>query len=113
MKKIMIKAQVVCLMALFPLLAAQAQGPARVGQPLTSQCAACHGVQGLSTLPNAPHLAGQPWQYLEEQLQLYRSGKRRHEIMNLLAKPLTDQQIQDIATWYSSIQIQIVVPPGS
>lgn len=113
MKKMMWLTSASLLANLFVAMPAQAQSSPRTGQQLTAQCATCHGLQGLSTLPNAPHLAGQPTQYLEEQLRLYRSGKRHNEIMNLMAKPLTDQQIQDMAAWYSAIQIQIVPAPGS
>jgi len=47
-------------------------------------CAVCHGPNGVSMLPNAPHLAAQPAIYLVEQLKNYRSGKRGHEVMELL-----------------------------
>ncbi|WP_300709088.1 cytochrome c [Limnohabitans sp.] len=87
--------------------AAQAAGNPKAGQAIASQCAACHGVKGLATLPSAPNLAGQSLQYLDEQLKLYRSGKRQNETMVLMAKPLTDQQIEDLAAWYNSIPIQI------
>ena len=70
-------------------------------------CAACHGLKGISTLPVAPNLAAQPQAYLEEQMKQYRSGKRVNEMMNLIAKPLSDKEIQDTAAWYASIQIEV------
>ena len=73
----------------------------------TAACAVCHGALGLSTLPNAPHLAGQPEIYLSEQLRNYRSGKRSHEIMNVIARPLTDREIADLAAWYASLQVDV------
>ena len=73
----------------------------------SQQCAVCHGALGLSQLPNAPHLAGQPAIYLAEQLKNYRSGKRSHEIMGILAKPLSDQDISELATWYASIKLSV------
>jgi len=96
----------VCLALVAP--ASQAAGNAKAGQAMAGQCAACHGVKGLATLPNAPNLAGQSLQYLDEQLKLYRSGKRQNETMSLMARPLSDQQIEDLAAWYNSIQIQLV-----
>ena len=48
--------------------------------------------------------------YIEEQLKNYRSGKRRHEVMNLIAKPLTDAEIDDLAAWYASIRIEATPP---
>jgi cytochrome c553 len=71
-------------------------------------CSACHGNNGLSQLPNAPHLAGQPEIYLKEQLKAYRSGKRSHEVMAVIAKPLTDDDIFNLAAWYSSIEIKVM-----
>jgi len=73
-------------------------------------CAVCHGPTGMSMMPNAPHLAGQPAIYLVEQLKNYRSGKRPHEVMGVIAKPLTDAEIEDLAAWYSSLQISVQAP---
>lgn len=70
-------------------------------------CAVCHGQQGLSALPNAPHLAGQPKIYLVEQLRNYRSGKRQHEVMSVIAKTLTDDDIQKLSDWYASLNISV------
>jgi cytochrome c553 len=72
-------------------------------------CNMCHGEIGLSNLPNAPHLAGQPEIYLIEQLKAMRSGKRPSETMGFIAKPLTDDEIKDLASWYSSIEIKVNV----
>ena len=83
---------------------------AATGKALAGACATCHGPTGLSQLPNAPHLAGQPAIYLAEQLKAYRSGKRPHEVMAIIAKPLTDQEIADLSAWYASIQISVTVP---
>lgn len=69
--------------------------------------AACHGPLGLSMQPNVPHLAGQSQFYLLEQLRNYRSGKRTHEVMTVIAKPLSDQDIDHLAQWHASLQIQV------
>lgn len=87
-------------------------GPAHARDPVAGKakagmCATCHGPLGLSQLPNAPHLAGQPAIYTVEQLRNYRSGKRQNEVMGVIAKPLTDQDIDDLAAWYASIQIAV------
>ena len=78
------------------------------GKARAGACATCHGPSGLSQMPNAPNLAGQPAIYLVEQLKNYRSGKRQHEIMSVIAKPLSDQEMEDLAAWYASIQIAVV-----
>lgn len=71
-----------------------------------AQCNVCHGANGMSKIPNAPHLAGQPEIYLVEQLKNYRSGKRANEVMAVLAKPLSDEDIANLAAWYASIEIK-------
>lgn len=87
---------------------AQARDPV-AGKIRAGMCATCHGPLGLSQIPNAPHLAGQPAIYLVEQLKNYRSGKRQSDVMSVIAKPLTDQEIDDLAAWYESIQIAVTV----
>ncbi|MDB5884884.1 MAG: cytochrome c family protein [Polaromonas sp.] len=86
-----------------PAAADIAAGKAKAGMA----CAVCHGAQGIATLPNAPNLAGQPQLYLVEQLKNYRSGKRVHEVMSVIAKPLTDQEIEDTSAWYASLQLEV------
>jgi len=71
-----------------------------------AQCNVCHGANGMSQIPNAPHLAGQPEIYLVEQLKNFRSGKRANEVMAVLAKPLSDDDITNLAAWYASIEIK-------
>jgi len=70
-------------------------------------CAVCHGEFGIGTVPNTPNLAGQPELYLAEQLRAYRSGKRANEMMSIVAKPLTDAEITDLAAWFASIQVEV------
>jgi cytochrome c553 len=74
------------------------------------QCATCHGPTGLSQAPDAPNLAGQPEIYLVQQLQRFRDGRRPHEVMNVIAKPLRDGEIADLAAWYASIAIEAKPP---
>lgn len=76
----------------------------------TAVCALCHGALGVSMLPNAPNLAAQPAIYLAEQLKNYRSGKRSHEVMSVIAKPLTDTEIDDMSAWYASLQMDVREP---
>ena len=89
---------------------AHAADPAVGRTKANAACAVCHGPTGMSMMPNAPHLAGQPAIYLVEQLKNYRSAKRAHEVMGVIAKPLTDAEIDDLAAWYSSLQISVQVP---
>jgi cytochrome c553 len=102
-----------CCVFLGMWLCALSQGQAadvKAGQVKAGMCATCHGANGLSTMPNAPHLAGQPALYIEEQLKQYRSGKRLNEVMAVMAKPLTDKEIENLAAWYASIPIEVGQP---
>jgi cytochrome c553 len=73
-------------------------------------CALCHGPNGVSRLPNAPNLAGQQAIYVSEQLRNYRSGKRQNEVMNMIAKPLTDSEIAQLAAWFSAVRVTVEEP---
>ncbi|MDH5205370.1 MAG: cytochrome c [Hylemonella sp.] len=92
-------------------LTAACQADAAAGQTkAATACAVCHGPMGLAMQPNVPNLAGQSEIYLVEQLRNYRSGKRHHEVMSVIAKPLSNQEINDLAQWYASLQIQVQAP---
>ena len=81
------------------------------GRQKAQTCSVCHGPLGLSVTPDAPHLAGQPAIYLAGQLRAYRSGARKHEVMVFMAKPLSDDDINNLAAWFSSIRIDAQAPP--
>ena len=87
-----------------------AQSGVSAGKAKAQACSTCHGPLGLSQLPNAPHLAGQPEIYITEQLKAYRSGKRSNEVMNVIAKPLTDEDIGQLAAWFASLVIEVRPP---
>ncbi len=87
-----------------------AQADVQAGRAKAKMCAVCHGEFGIGMLPDTPNLAGQPEIYLAAQLKAYRSGKRANEIMNVVAKPLTDADITDLATWFASIAIEAKPP---
>lgn len=97
--------------ALLLALAAGAACADDAGRAKAQQaCAVCHGASGLSNAPDAPNLAGQPELYLSAQLRAYRSGARKHEVMNVIAKPLTDDEIAALARWYASIRLEAKPP---
>lgn len=90
--------------------AALAQGGAGDNAALprpVALCANCHGVLGLGNTPDAPHLAGQPKVYLVAQLKAFRSGVRRHEVMNVIAKPLSDEEIETASDWFSGVLLEV------
>ncbi len=73
-------------------------------------CALCHGAIGISTLPNAPNLAGQQAIYVVEQLRNYRSGQRQNPVMNVIAKNLSDSEISHLGAWFSAIKVSAEAP---
>ena len=97
------------LLAVLGPSGAQAGDPA-LGRQKAKMCQTCHGIDGLARIPSAPHLAGESQVYLGTQLKAFRSGKRTHEIMSMIAQQLSDADIDNLAAWYSSIQISVIVP---
>lgn len=77
------------------------------GRQLAGACAVCHGPRGIGAAPDAPHLAGQPEGYLQRQLRAFRGGERRHEIMSVIAKPLSDADIDALASFYAAQAIEL------
>lgn len=87
-----------------------AGGDRAAGRARAEACVQCHGANGISVAPNAPNLAGQPEIYLADQLRQFRSGRRPSEVMGVIAKPLSDRDIDDLAAWYAAIAIQATPP---
>jgi cytochrome c553 len=82
----------------------------QAGRQRAQACVVCHGAHGLSVTPDAPHLAGQPAIYTAAQLRAYRSGARRHEVMNVMARALSDEDIGHLAAWYAAIRLDAQPP---
>ena len=89
-------------MSLLVSLPVLAIGDADAGQAKTAVCAACHGVDGNSVIPNWPKIAGQHASYLERQLALIKDGSRPVPEMAGIAIGLSDQDMADLAAYFSS-----------
>lgn len=85
-------------------------GDATLGKEKARMCQTCHGIDGVAKIPSAPNIAGESELYLTTQLKAFRSGKRTHEIMSVVAQQLSDEDIANLAAWYSSIEFQVKVP---
>jgi cytochrome c553 len=83
---------------------------AKAGRKKAQMCAPCHGIDGISKMPVAPNIAGSPAMYLEKQMKAFRSEDRKDEIMNVVAKPLSDADIADLAAWYSGLTVDVTLP---
>lgn len=82
--------------------AAHAAGSVEDGAKKARACQVCHGKEGRSTDPTYPILAGQHDKYIAKQLKAFRSGTRKDPIMNGMAAPLSDQDIEDLAAFFHS-----------
>ena len=87
-------------------------GDIKAGGAKAMMCQACHGLDGLSKTPDAPNIAGQTEPYLVTQLQAFKTGLRKNDAMSVVTPPLSDQDIEDLAAYYSAIEIKIVKIPG-
>ncbi len=89
---------------------AAAAGDVAAGRHKALACQTCHGLDGEAKLPEAPNLAGQNAIYLVKTLKDYRSGARKNDMMSLVAPTLKDQDIDDLAAYYSAIQVTVGPP---
>ena len=80
------------------------EGNKEAGKEKSALCVPCHGQNGWSSQDNIPHLAGQTQDYLFNQLQNFRSGYRRNIAMKQIAKILSEQDMLDLAAYFSSIK---------
>lgn len=78
------------------------KGDAVAGQAKAAVCGACHNPDGNSVIPVNPKLAGQGAKYLAKQLHDFKSGKRANPVMMGMAAGLSDQDILDIAAYFSA-----------
>ena len=88
-------------------LPAFADGDANAGAQKAASCQACHGAEGKSAVPLYPNLAGQHAPYLLHALQAYKKGERsggQAEVMKAFVAGLGDQDMEDLAAYYSSLK---------
>jgi cytochrome c553 len=88
--------------ALGASLPTHAKGNYEAGKAKSTACAACHGTDGVSTVPTFPKLAGQHPDYLYQALKDYKAGKRKNPIMAGMAANLSDADMADLAAYFSA-----------
>jgi cytochrome c553 len=104
-------AAIACAAALLALAMQNAvAADAKAGRAKAQMCQACHGIDGMSKVPDAPNIAGQVEGYLVAQLQAFKSRTRKNEAMSLVAAGLSNEDIDNLAAWYSSIEISAKLP---
>lgn len=83
--------------------AALAAGNAETGASKATVCQGCHGANGNSVNPAWPSLAGLGADYIVEQLQNFKTGKRSSPIMMPMAAPLSPQDMADLAAYFDGL----------
>src|SRR5687767_10790836 len=83
---------------------AAAAGDAAAGATKSAACAACHGLDGNSSDPQYPKLAGQHERFIARQLALFKTGERANPIMMGFAAPLSPQDMRDIGAHFAQQQ---------
>ncbi len=80
-------------------------GDAKAGATKNAMCIGCHGIKGYqASFPEVykvPMISGQSAAYITSSLNAYRKGERKHPSMRGIAQSLTDQDIADLAAYYS------------
>ena len=94
----------VMALAATPLLAS---GNAANGKTKAAACFACHGTDGNAVDPQYPRLAGQYNEYIQQVLHEYKDGQRNNPIMKGMVATLSDQDIEDIAAYFSSLPTRL------
>jgi cytochrome c553 len=106
----MIRYRVVLTLSLIFSAAVAAQTPApsgdaAKGEEKTRMCEGCHGIEGWRTaypeVYHVPKLGGQHAAYIVQALHEYKNGDRSHPSMRAIAASLTDQDIANLAAYFS------------
>ena len=79
-------------------------GDVAAGRDKSMDCLACHGAVGVSDHYMWPTLAGQQQGYLVKQMKDFRDGARHDPWMSPMARWLTDEDIDDLAAYYSGLE---------
>lgn len=101
MNKVMVAAVAGVLIGLSST--AMAAGDAAAGKTKSLSCGGCHGPAGISPNPAWPNLAKQNAAYMVKQLKDFRAGTRLDPMMQGMAAPLSDADIDDLAAYYASL----------
>ncbi len=84
-------------------IAADKVGPPNAAQ--VAMCVGCHGIPGYKTsfpeVYQVPKLGGQSAKYIENALKAYQKGERKHPSMRGIAGSLSDQDMANLAAYYS------------
>jgi cytochrome c553 len=71
------------------------------GEAKAFPCTACHGADGMKSAPGQPAIGGRPAEALVALLQDYRHLRRINPAMQILLLPMSDQDVEDVAEYFS------------
>ncbi|NOX43955.1 MAG: cytochrome c [Gammaproteobacteria bacterium] len=92
------------IMSMTLLLSPALAGDIEKGKTKSELCVGCHGENGISVSPIIPNLAGQKEAYLVNSLKDFKSGARKNGMMSPVAATISDDDINDIAAYFSSLK---------
>ncbi len=102
------------LLAGMPLAApAWSAGDPVAGASKAFTCMGCHGVPGYNNVYptyHVPKLGSQQAPYIVSALKEYKSGARQHPTMQAQASTLSDQDMEDVAAYFSNYAVQLPAP---
>ena len=90
------------VLALLPTLS-YAAGDKEAGKAIAAPCGACHGQDGIATVPGTPNLAGQNERYLDAQLQMIKAGTRPVVLMTGQLDNMSAADLANLAAYYASM----------
>lgn len=97
----------ILLLLALPAFAQAPVGNAKAGETKTSMCEGCHGIPDYKTayphVYHVPKIEGQQPVYIVNALNEYKSGARSHPSMRAIARGLSEQDMADLAAYYSSL----------
>jgi len=107
LNKFLIVTSTLCfLLSGTPTIANAKDGDPVIGKEKSQVCQGCHGADGNSYGPEWPNLASQHSSYLTKQIRNFKDGVRKNETMNSMAAGLSEEDIKDIAAYFTT---QVVV----
>ncbi|CCE22811.1 c-type cytochrome [Methylotuvimicrobium alcaliphilum] len=98
-----------CLFGTLIFAASAIAADVKAGEKKASACTNCHGLNGISVDAQFPVLAGQRPEYIVKQLKAFKSGSRQGPIMKNMAQGLSDEDMTDLAAYFSSLQPRTAV----
>jgi cytochrome c553 len=103
-KAIDMKGLIACAALLLAMPFCALAQDAAAGKQKAQVCAACHGVDGNSTLPQNPILAGQTARYLYLQIRDFKEGRRKDPMMSPMVVNLSRKDMLDIAAYFAALK---------